>query len=195
MAMMALLLGDGAAAGVDAARCLRMALVHDAAEAIVGDITPHCGVSEEDKHAREAAAIARMQGMLGGQTHAGAWRRACLACEKSINFFLQKPTTKQQQQNHPPIKARDLGALWAEYEAQATPEARLVKDFDKLEMVLQAAEYEAAQGLDLQQFFDSTDGRFTTPTGKAWAAEIAALRQQARQQTPAAPGDDGKQAS
>lgn len=32
---------------------LQVALVHDLAEAVVGDITPDQGVSEDDKHARE----------------------------------------------------------------------------------------------------------------------------------------------
>ncbi len=30
-----------------------MALVHDLAECLVGDITPFCGVSREEKHKRE----------------------------------------------------------------------------------------------------------------------------------------------
>jgi len=34
-------------------RCVKMALVHDIAECIVGDITPHDGVSKTDKHFRE----------------------------------------------------------------------------------------------------------------------------------------------
>jgi putative hydrolase of HD superfamily len=38
---------------IDRERCLRMALVHDLAECIVGDITPHMGISKEDKHRRE----------------------------------------------------------------------------------------------------------------------------------------------
>ena len=46
----------------------------------------------------------------------------------------------------------------------------------QVEMVLQAAEYEAAQGLRLQPFFASTAGRFQTPTGRAWAAEVARRR-------------------
>ena len=46
----------------------------------------------------------------------------------------------------------------------------------QLEMILQASEYEAAQGLSLQEFFDSTAGRFKTETGKAWAAEIITRR-------------------
>lgn len=61
--------------------------------------------------------------------------------------------------------AREVEVLWHEYEAQATPESHLVKDFDKLEMIIQAHEYEQAQGLQLQQFFDSTQGKFKTATG------------------------------
>lgn len=33
------------------------ALVHDLAESLVGDITPYCGVSKEDKKRREIAAM------------------------------------------------------------------------------------------------------------------------------------------
>lgn len=38
-------------------RCLKMCLVHDMAESIVGDLTPHCGVSVEEKHRQEEAAM------------------------------------------------------------------------------------------------------------------------------------------
>ena len=34
-------------------RCIKMALVHDLGESVVGDLTPHCGVSREEKHQRE----------------------------------------------------------------------------------------------------------------------------------------------
>ena len=43
-------------------------------------------------------------------------------------------------------------------------------------MILQASEYEDAQGLTLQDFFDSTAGRFKTETGRAWAAEVVTRR-------------------
>ncbi|XP_046643347.1 5'-deoxynucleotidase HDDC2-like [Daphnia pulicaria] len=42
---------------VDIQRCLKMCLVHDMAESIVGDLTPHCGVSVEDKHRQEEEAM------------------------------------------------------------------------------------------------------------------------------------------
>lgn len=35
--------------GVDHLKCLQMALIHDVAEGIVGDFTPYCGVSAEEK--------------------------------------------------------------------------------------------------------------------------------------------------
>lgn len=48
-----------------------------------------------------------------------------------------------------------------EYETQSSPEARLVKEFDLLEMILQAHEYEELEGTPgrLQEFFDSTNGK------------------------------------
>jgi putative hydrolase of HD superfamily len=39
--------------GLDRGRALAYAILHDAAEAVVGDITPHDGVTPEDKAARE----------------------------------------------------------------------------------------------------------------------------------------------
>lgn len=46
MAIMALLVKDP---HLDINKCIRMALVHDMAEAITGDITPHDGISAEEK--------------------------------------------------------------------------------------------------------------------------------------------------
>lgn len=49
----------------------------------------------------------------------------------------------------------DILALWEEFEAGETPEARLVRQLDRLEMAFQAAQYRAggAQGMD--EFFES----------------------------------------
>lgn len=49
-----------------------LALVHDLAECIVGDITPHCGVSPEEKHRREDEAmktIAELTGIAGDRMY------------------------------------------------------------------------------------------------------------------------------
>lgn len=59
MGMMAMLAGgSGIAQGappVDSVRAMKMALVHDVAEAIVGDITPHCNVSMQGERGTAAA--------------------------------------------------------------------------------------------------------------------------------------------
>jgi putative hydrolase of HD superfamily len=148
MGMMSLIAGDSH--GVDSNKCMRMSLVHDVAESLVGDITPSGDgaadgqqkVSKEDKARMEAEAIRTIQGMLGEGSAA----------------------------------ATEVAMLWHEYEAGVSPEAQLVKDFDKLEMILQAEEYEAAQGILLQEFFDSTEGRFKTSLVGDWAAELVRRR-------------------
>jgi HD domain len=52
-----------------------------------------------------------------------------------------------------------------EYEKGTSAEAQLCKDFDKLEMIIQASEYEQAQAVQLQEFFDSTAGKWNTSIG------------------------------
>ncbi|KAG2308193.1 hypothetical protein Bca52824_027941 [Brassica carinata] len=139
MGLMALISSD--IPGVNRDKCIKMAIVHDIAEAIVGDITPSCGVSKEEKNRRESEALEHMCKLLGGGE-----------------------------------RAQEIAELWREYEANASPEAKVVKDFDKLELILQALEYEQEQGKDLEEFFQSTAGKFQTDIGKAWALEIASRR-------------------
>jgi putative hydrolase of HD superfamily len=109
-------------------RCIKMAIVHDLCEALAGDITPHCGVSKEDKHRLEAEAMDKILALLE---------------ESEIRS--------------------EILELWLEYEAGETQEAQYVKDIDKFEMILQADEYERSHLVDLQSFFDSTQGKFVTP--------------------------------
>ncbi|CAL9074347.1 HDc [Musa troglodytarum] len=131
--------------GVDRDRCVKMALVHDIAEAIVGDITPTDGVPKLEKSRREREALDYMCKLLGGGS-----------------------------------RAKEIDELWMEYEDNSSPEAKLVKDFDKVEMILQALEYEDEQGIDLEEFFESTAGKFQTDIGKAWASEIASRRKRGK---------------
>ncbi|XP_066035356.1 5'-deoxynucleotidase HDDC2 isoform X2 [Chamaea fasciata] len=103
MAMMALVTEDK---GLNKDRCIRLALVHDMAECIVGDIAPADNIPKEEKHRREK-----------------------------------------------------------EYENQSTAEAKFVKQLDQCEMILQAFEYEELENTPgrLQDFFDSTAGKFVHP--------------------------------
>jgi putative hydrolase of HD superfamily len=67
-------------------------------------------------------------------------------------------------------------ALWEEYEAGATPTAKLCKDLDKFEMLLQAREYERATGVDLSEFYQGVRGKITNPCVAGWIAEVEAGR-------------------
>ncbi|XP_074115527.1 5'-deoxynucleotidase HDDC2 [Cotesia typhae] len=52
---------------LDKNKIMQMALVHDLAECIVGDITPHCGISPEEKHRLEDDAMMKICQLLGNQ--------------------------------------------------------------------------------------------------------------------------------
>ena len=49
-------------------------------------------------------------------------------------------------------RGEHYAALWQEYDSASTPEARLVKDVDKLEMVLQSLRYAERGHTNLQEF-------------------------------------------
>ncbi|NXS93958.1 HDDC2 protein, partial [Jacana jacana] len=61
MAMMALVTEDKS---LNKDRCIRLALVHDMAECIVGDIAPADNISKEEKHRREEAAMQQLSQLL-----------------------------------------------------------------------------------------------------------------------------------
>ncbi|KAF1445594.1 HD domain-containing protein 2, partial [Eudyptes moseleyi] len=61
MAVMALVTEDKS---LNKDRCIRLALVHDMAECIVGDIAPADNISKEEKHRREEAAMQQLTQLL-----------------------------------------------------------------------------------------------------------------------------------
>ena len=76
----------------------------------------------------------------------------------------------------PPAQRQEILALWEEYEAGVTPEARLAKGLDKLETILQHTQGKNPEGFDY---------RFNLHYGQAWTtddprlAEIRRLLDQA----------------
>ncbi|XP_012684858.1 HD domain-containing protein 2 [Clupea harengus] len=126
MSMMALTIEDR---NLNKDRCMKMALVHDMAECIVGDIAPADNISKAEKHRREKEAMEHLTGLLSEGLR------------------------------------KEIYDLWNEYETQSSPEAKLVKELDQLEMILQAHEYEQLEGTPgrLEEFFTSTQGRFHHP--------------------------------
>lgn len=141
MSMMTFLLNGSE--GLNQIRCMELALVHDLAESIVGDLTPFCGVSKEDKKKREMDAM------------------------ENICNLIQP-------------RGERMWKLFQEYEAAETPESKFVKDLDRLDLVLQAFEYEKRDNCIMkhQEFFDSNEGKFDHPFVKKLVDEICEQRKE-----------------
>jgi len=131
-------------------RCMKIAIVHDLAECITGDIVPekYSGISENDKHKLERDAIVKILALL------------------------------------PDKESRDhIRELYDEYENQTTPEAKWVKDLDKLELIHQAISYEKSDNLDLTEIIENTQAKVKTDAGKELLRELEDERNALRQKT------------
>lgn len=71
MSIITMLCPPSLASRLDLARCTKMALVHDMAEALVGDITPVDGVAKSEKSRREADTMDYLCSSLLGNVHGG----------------------------------------------------------------------------------------------------------------------------
>ena len=89
---------------LDSSKMLKMALIHDLPEAIIGDLMPQQKTEQTKKHEEEAI-------------------------NKMLNLL-----PKTQKQNYLEV--------WNEYQQGKTKEAKAVKQIEKIEMALQAKEYE-----------------------------------------------------
>lgn len=144
MSIITMLAPTALSSRLDIPRCTKMALIHDMAESIVGDITPIDGVSKEEKSRRETEAMEYLtKNLLGAVGNGGK--------EAGIGFR----------------------EVWQEYEDNKTLEAKFVHDVDKLELILQMVEYEKRhQGkLDLGEFSRVADGIVLAEV-KDWCAEL-----------------------
>ncbi|KAL5600900.1 hypothetical protein BROUX41_005738 [Berkeleyomyces rouxiae] len=82
MAIMAMILPASLAARVDQEKCIKMALIHDMAELLVGDITPVDGVPKSEKSRRESETmdyltktlLGRFDGGLAGKQIREIWQ-------------------------------------------------------------------------------------------------------------------------
>ncbi len=112
---------------LDQSKLLRMALIHDLPEAIIGDLTPL--KKNEETKGREDAAMNRILDLLP---------------EKQKKKYLMD---------------------WKEYQGGKTREARAVRQLEKLEMALQAKEYEKTKstGRSLKRFIKSAEKDITWP--------------------------------
>lgn len=143
---------------VDVSKCLSLAVVHDMAEAVVGDIAPDDNVAKEDKQKREQQAM------------------------EKIVATLQKATTSATEAASESASAKQLHDLFHEYEQRESAEAIAVKDLDLLDMIVQADEYEEVFGMDLEDFFVGTPpSRFRTPNLQTVAEAVHQRRRRRRE--------------
>ncbi len=113
-ALLAMVLAD--INGIDALKAVRMALIHDLAEARVGDLTPR---QKQGNHSElETTAMKEILSELPGEVR---------------EYYLN---------------------AWLEYQRNTSPEARLVHNADKIEMLFQSKDYEKT-GVDLDQFWET----------------------------------------
>jgi len=112
---------------LDPLKLLRMALIHDLPEAIIGDLMPNQKTAETRKEEEEA--INQMLSLL--------------------------PKTQREK----------YLAVWNEYQAGKTKEAKTVRQIEKIEMALQAKEYEkfGADRRCLERFIETAEGATVWP--------------------------------
>lgn len=118
--------------GLDRERVLKLALIHDLAEALAGDPTPYDPASLPDDVDSDARRTFLNRRLVRSDARRAAKRAAEAAAMTTLLADL------------PPPLGAELAALWSELEAGETAEARFVKQADKLEAYLQSREYAAA---------------------------------------------------
>lgn len=123
-------------------KLVKMALIHDLGEALIGDIKWESGAkvigSQKEKHADEEKAIKKM--------------------------FSDNPSFQEYVE------------LWEEFEAQESKEAKAVKQIDKLEMAIQAFEYESEGHKDLGEFWENVEKYLKNQSLEPYFTELKKLR-------------------
>lgn len=133
VASLALLVGD-MYPDLDRGRVLAIALLHDLAEALIGDLP------------------ASARRLFGAAVKQEAERRAL------IELLAGLP------------QAEEYLDLWTEYAEGSSPEARLVKALDRLEMLSQALAYERAGHRGMAEFWHDID------FNESWSDEFPMIR-------------------
>ncbi len=152
-------------------RAVAMAVLHDVAEAEMGDVATRVHPQErtmttEEKRGREREAFSTVQALLQGRER-DAGRHAV-----------------QRAPVHPDSET-ELAGLWEEYELGETATARFVRDMNLCDMCVQALIYQSTGRYDaeaetpafrhftnLDEFFETSRRRLSTTVGRTLFAEI-----------------------
>jgi putative hydrolase of HD superfamily len=149
---------------LNAERVLKLALIHDLAEALTGDDPPYAVGEIPDRDETDARRAFLEQRHVRDPARAAAKQAAEDAAMRELIADL------------PPTLTAELQDLWAEYQAHASPEARFVKQADRLETYLQAREYQTADpGRPIASFAAEVDELVTDSTLAPLRDAIATL--------------------
>jgi putative hydrolase of HD superfamily len=130
-------------------RVLVLGLVHDLPEVVAGDSTPFDGL-------RELSGDIPREYFLNVPEYSPEAKRAKSQAEAAALEQLLRPL--------PAALARDIRQAWEEYDAGETPEARFVRQVDKLETLLQAEAYRQEQpGIVVDSFWLGAKRDITDP--------------------------------
>ncbi|MCJ1312945.1 hypothetical protein MMC25_006621 [Agyrium rufum] len=162
------------ARGINVPHCTKMALLHDMAECIVGDITPVDGVAKEEKHRRERETMEFLCcGVSDASSTTDKDKNTRSLSEGGVGPGLLKTASPALAQ-----AGEDIRAVWQEYEDDETLEARFVHDLDKFELLVQMLEYEREMEgrVDFGEFVRVAQG-VRLGEMKAWAREVLLERE------------------
>jgi putative hydrolase of HD superfamily len=113
---------------LDRARVVELALIHDLAEAVIGDVTPY------DRDALHTLDPDTRRNWLN--------QRHVRTAEQSAKKYAAEDAAIEGLATHLSVEQRELLLdRWSELRARTTPEARFVKEMDVLETWLQSGRY------------------------------------------------------
>jgi hypothetical protein len=176
---------------LDVGKIVQLAVLHDIAEAIIGDIAPTDGVAPEEKVRREAEASVAICEALGGFSTVGAQEMGALLHEYEARVSPEAIAVKdldmlemivqadeyERRSCHavsalPPRDADDAARAGAGGEGQSSSTTTPPPCTSTVTMAA-----EPPHKLDLTEFFESTQGKFKTPQVQALVAELVRQRE------------------
>ncbi len=189
---------------VDRERAVAMAMLHDIAEAEMGDVATRVHdeertMSADEKRRRERAAFATVRELLrhrqldsGSESRTGAGPTG------------REDGTTPGARDEPirPDPANELTHLWEEYERGETATARFVRDMNLCDMCAQALIYESTGRYDadtespafrnysnLDEFFETSRPRLSTPVGRTLFTAIERRYREVLASSPSRSGE------
>jgi putative hydrolases of HD superfamily len=142
--LMAMVLADNLDVKVNKHKLLKMALMHDIGESVIGDWV-----------------IYKKGGVIDRKAKKEKDRRELIAVKR---IFSKIPNGKEYIN------------LFIEFNQQKTKEAKIFAELDRLELALQAAEYEDKYGGDLSEFFETANNEIHTKQFRQLLKELIKRR-------------------